>query len=484
MTALLHDFDYEIHPTLDKHPQDGAPILREEGYPEVVIEAVLSHAEHLAMPRDTPLKKTLFACDELSGFVHACGLVRPTGLDGLEPKSVREEAEAAVVRGRRAPRRGLRGRRAARARARRAHRERRRGAPADRGRARAAHAPTRRDARYSGLGSTGVGAGSTGAGGGLDQRSTSAGGAARAGRDAARRAAPRRGGGERGRAGLGEARQPAAGAGSGGCGGASGTRARPARGPRAACRRACAPRRPDRRPTAACGARGGRGRGCGRRPGRRASSGRRGASSARAASSRHSSVDVEVAGDDDRLLESRPARSMKFAARAGARRSASRRSCGRLVAWRFATSIRWPVRELELGDVADAPLALPPARLLQRRARACAACSSQNGFVLSVICFSCADRHVLREQDRVALAAAEREPCWPESRPATRERAELRRASCARVTACMPAHSPTLPSAQAGTSWRQTIAGPVGGRRARPSRAGSALPPAGRCCRG
>ncbi len=90
-TALLHDFDYEIHPTLDKHPQDGAPILREEGYPEEMIEAVLSHAEHLELPRDTPLKKTLFACDELSGFVHACGLVRPTGLDGLEPKSVRKK---------------------------------------------------------------------------------------------------------------------------------------------------------------------------------------------------------------------------------------------------------------------------------------------------------------------------------------------------------------------------------------------------------
>ena len=91
VTALLHDFDYEIHPTLDKHPQDGAPILRDLGYPEIVIEAVLSHAEHLAIPRDTPLKKTLFACDELSGFVHACGLVRPTGLDGLEPKSVRKK---------------------------------------------------------------------------------------------------------------------------------------------------------------------------------------------------------------------------------------------------------------------------------------------------------------------------------------------------------------------------------------------------------
>ena len=89
--ALLHDFDYEIHPTLDQHPQDGAPILREEGYPEEVVEAVLSHAEHLAMPRDTKLKQTLFACDELSGFIHACGLVRPTGLDGLEPKSVRKK---------------------------------------------------------------------------------------------------------------------------------------------------------------------------------------------------------------------------------------------------------------------------------------------------------------------------------------------------------------------------------------------------------
>ena len=91
VVALLHDFDYEIHPTLDKHPQDGAAILRDEGYPEEVIEAVLSHAEHLEMPRDTPLKKTLFACDELSGFVHACGLVRPTGIDGLEPKSVKKK---------------------------------------------------------------------------------------------------------------------------------------------------------------------------------------------------------------------------------------------------------------------------------------------------------------------------------------------------------------------------------------------------------
>ena len=91
VTALLHDFDYELHPTLDKHPQDGAPILREEGYPEEVVEGVLSHAEHLGLPRDTPLKKALFACDELSGFIHACGLVRPDGIETLEPKSVRKK---------------------------------------------------------------------------------------------------------------------------------------------------------------------------------------------------------------------------------------------------------------------------------------------------------------------------------------------------------------------------------------------------------
>jgi putative nucleotidyltransferase with HDIG domain len=89
--ALLHDFDYELHPTLDKHPQDGAPILRDEGWPEEVVETVLSHAEHLDLPRDTQLKKTLFACDELAGFVHACGLVRPDGIDTLEPRSVKKK---------------------------------------------------------------------------------------------------------------------------------------------------------------------------------------------------------------------------------------------------------------------------------------------------------------------------------------------------------------------------------------------------------
>jgi predicted hydrolase (HD superfamily) len=91
VVALLHDFDYEVHPTLDRHPQDGAPKLRVQGYPEDVIEAVLTLAQHLSLPRDTLMKRALFACDELSGFIHACGLVRPAGLDGLEPKSVKKK---------------------------------------------------------------------------------------------------------------------------------------------------------------------------------------------------------------------------------------------------------------------------------------------------------------------------------------------------------------------------------------------------------
>ena len=97
--ALLHDFDYEMHPTLDQHPQDGAPILRDEGWPEDVVEAVLSHAEHLELPRDTPLKRTLFACDELAGFVHACGLVRPDGIETLEPKSVKKKKQPSFAAG-------------------------------------------------------------------------------------------------------------------------------------------------------------------------------------------------------------------------------------------------------------------------------------------------------------------------------------------------------------------------------------------------
>ena len=89
--ALLHDFDWEIHPTLEQHPQAGETILAERGYPDWFCHAILTHANHLELPRETPLEKTLFACDELSGFVHACGLIRPTGLEGLEPKSVKKK---------------------------------------------------------------------------------------------------------------------------------------------------------------------------------------------------------------------------------------------------------------------------------------------------------------------------------------------------------------------------------------------------------
>ena len=89
--ALLHDFDWEIHPTLEQHPQSGEVILTERGYPDWFRHAILSHANHLGIPRETPLERTLFACDELSGFIHACGLVRPTGLEGLEPKSVKKK---------------------------------------------------------------------------------------------------------------------------------------------------------------------------------------------------------------------------------------------------------------------------------------------------------------------------------------------------------------------------------------------------------
>jgi putative nucleotidyltransferase with HDIG domain len=78
MTGLLHDFDWEIHPTLEQHPQDGAPILRQLGVPEEIILAVLSHADHTGVPRETLMQKALFACDEITGLVTAVALVRPS----------------------------------------------------------------------------------------------------------------------------------------------------------------------------------------------------------------------------------------------------------------------------------------------------------------------------------------------------------------------------------------------------------------------
>jgi putative nucleotidyltransferase with HDIG domain len=77
VTALLHDFDWEIHPTLEGHPQKGEPILAERGVDEETRRAILSHAPHTGVPRQSPLERTLFACDELAGFITAISYVKP-----------------------------------------------------------------------------------------------------------------------------------------------------------------------------------------------------------------------------------------------------------------------------------------------------------------------------------------------------------------------------------------------------------------------
>ena len=89
IAGLLHDFDWEICPTPESHPTFGANILREHGYPEDIIRAVLTHGEHTGIPRESLLEHTLFAVDELSGFIRAVALVRPgKSLDDLSPRSV------------------------------------------------------------------------------------------------------------------------------------------------------------------------------------------------------------------------------------------------------------------------------------------------------------------------------------------------------------------------------------------------------------
>jgi putative nucleotidyltransferase with HDIG domain len=90
--GLLHDFDYERWPNPPDHPLQGAAILKSRGYPDDVIYAIKSHADYLTdCPRISRLDKTLYACDELCGFITACALVRPNRLEGLEPKSVRKK---------------------------------------------------------------------------------------------------------------------------------------------------------------------------------------------------------------------------------------------------------------------------------------------------------------------------------------------------------------------------------------------------------
>ena len=92
VTGILHDFDWEIHPTLEEHPQAGAPTLRERGVPEVIVRAVLSHADHTGIPRQTRMEKALYACDEITGLITAVALVRPSrSLSDLEASSVKKK---------------------------------------------------------------------------------------------------------------------------------------------------------------------------------------------------------------------------------------------------------------------------------------------------------------------------------------------------------------------------------------------------------
>lgn len=92
ITGLLHDFDWEIHPTAEEHPLQGAPILRDRGVPEEIVQAILCHGDHLNLPRESLLAKGLYACDEITGLITAVVLVRPSrSLFDLEASSVKKK---------------------------------------------------------------------------------------------------------------------------------------------------------------------------------------------------------------------------------------------------------------------------------------------------------------------------------------------------------------------------------------------------------
>lgn len=92
ITGLLHDFDWEIHPTLEQHPQAGEPILRRNHVPEAIICAILSHADHTGVPRQSLMQKALYACDEVTGLVSAVAQVRPSrSLYDLTAASVKKK---------------------------------------------------------------------------------------------------------------------------------------------------------------------------------------------------------------------------------------------------------------------------------------------------------------------------------------------------------------------------------------------------------
>ena len=91
LVGMLHDFDYEMYPNPPDHPMKGSEILREHGYSEDIRRAILGHANYTGVARDTLLARGLYACDELTGFVVACALVRPNGIWDLESKSVKKK---------------------------------------------------------------------------------------------------------------------------------------------------------------------------------------------------------------------------------------------------------------------------------------------------------------------------------------------------------------------------------------------------------
>ncbi|PYT05347.1 MAG: HAD family hydrolase [Acidobacteria bacterium] len=91
LTGMLHDFDYEMYPNPPDHPLKGSEILQERGYSGEIRRAILGHANYTGVPRDTLLARGLYACDELTGFVVACALVRPNGIWDLESKSVKKK---------------------------------------------------------------------------------------------------------------------------------------------------------------------------------------------------------------------------------------------------------------------------------------------------------------------------------------------------------------------------------------------------------
>ena len=91
IVGLLHDFDYEMYPQVPDHPMKGQEVLAQRGYPDDVRRAIISHVPHMNVPRDSPMAKTLFGCDELCGFIVACSLVRPNKIADLEAASVKKK---------------------------------------------------------------------------------------------------------------------------------------------------------------------------------------------------------------------------------------------------------------------------------------------------------------------------------------------------------------------------------------------------------